>query len=117
MEILEFDGREVILLDKTKDNCPICDTPLKDVRWTWNVFHGSAYSSCCHTDYQLKDYYIDNPNEEQQQHMDRLKETNTIEISVYEKYFEPIKKAMKDIGSDVVNDDVIDRMARGVDYL
>lgn len=109
MEKLEFNGVETILLDKTKDNCPICDTPLRDVRWTWNIFHGSARASCCGVDYQLKDYYIDNPNEEQQQHMDRLREPNTIQISVYEKYFETLKKAMKDTGSDTVNDDVIKR--------
>ena len=59
--ITKKDGKETehLLLDKTKDDCPICEKPLLNTMGTWNIFHGEVSAQCCGAPYQTKDYWVD----------------------------------------------------------
>jgi hypothetical protein len=67
MKKLIVNGNERLLLDAENDNCPICNTPLNQVYFTWGVFHGEARSSCCKALFQIKDYCIKNPTDEEKE--------------------------------------------------
>jgi len=103
------DGKEHITVDPKTENCVICDTPLKDVSFDWNVFHGSAKSSCCGVDYQLKSYYVnEDKSEELKAYAKSLDSPDKIECSCKREYIEPLKKAMKALNETALTKSVID---------
>lgn len=108
MEKVIVDGKERTLLNQETDNCPICDTPLKNVSYSWNMLHGNAKASCCGIDYQIKDLYVSpEKSKERIAFNERLKESGIIELSCMPDWIEPIRQAMKQSGIKKVNDEVI----------
>jgi len=108
MEQIQVDGDERVLLNRQTDSCPICDTQLKNVLFTWNIPHGEAKASCCGADYQLQDYYVEDPSEEREILLQKLREPDTILIQVQGDWFKPLRKAMKELGVRRLTKDVVD---------
>lgn len=105
------DGRERIVLDTKKDNCPICDTPLKNVAYRWQMFHGEAEADCCGAIFQIKSWYVD-PKKYAQDIVDfsnSLNEPNKVYLKIGNDWIEPIKAAIKELGiSNIHQDEVYD---------
>lgn len=103
---LMVNGYKHILLSK-RDNCLICDTPYDKMRFRWRAFHGEAASSCCGAVYQLKDFYIENPTDEQKQLLQLLASGDYIEFAIGDTWIQPLREAIEKIGiKDINNDDV-----------
>ena len=114
MKTLAVNGKEHTLLDKN-DKCPICGTDRKKMRFIWNMFHGEATSDCCGAIYQIKDYYIENPTDEERELLEALR-GDFIEFAIKEDWVEPLKQAILKTGiQDITNDTVMDeaRSIRG----
>jgi len=61
-----------LFVDAKTGNCLVCDAPLSETSWSWNLLHGEATFSCCGTSYQLKRLYIENPDEEDTEFLIKL---------------------------------------------
>jgi len=105
MEIIIVNGCEKLIVHKDEE-CPICGSLLKDVAFTWRMFHGEAYSSCCQAIYQIKDFYIENPTKEQKNFLAMLA-GDYYQLKIYSHWIEPLKKAMKQLKSNYLSDAVI----------
>ena len=103
---LIVNNRKHILLDK-QDVCPICGTPRNNMRFSWRIFHGEANSSCCGAIYQIKDYYIENPTDEEKKLLTMLA-GEYIEFNIQPDYIEPLKQALNATGKhSIVDEDVV----------
>jgi len=92
MELL-VNGEKHILI-KNNEPCALCGGRIY---CSWNLFHGEATSHCCGAVYQIKDYHIGNPTEEQQILLDMLK-GEYIELRITEEYINAIKKVFAEEG-------------------
>ena len=107
MKKLMVEGTERILLD-ANDVCPICETKRENMRFSWNMFHGEATSSCCGAVFQIKDYHIDNPNDEQKELLEGLR-GDYIEFNIKREWVEPLKQAIEKVGiTDINNGEVME---------
>lgn len=107
MKKLTVNGKEHILLS-SEDECPICASKCNEMVFSWNMFHGQATSSCCGAVFQLKDYYIENPTDEEKELLEALR-GDFIEFSIKNEWVGPLKKAIQNTGIiDINNDDVIE---------
>lgn len=100
------DGIERLIINPEKDKCPICETDMKDVHFRWQIFHGEGESSCCHTLYQLKSWYVD-PDKNKQDIIDfsnSLNKPDRIYMKIDNEWIEPIKEALNKTGSKYIND-------------
>ena len=102
-------GKEKILLDKNEP-CTICNSSRDKMFFSWNMFHGEATSSCCGAIYQLKDYYIDKPTEEQVDYL-KLLARDYIELSIKQEYIEPLQRAMKELSAKNINEEGVIKLA------
>ncbi len=103
------DGSTRITLNIKTDKCPICGDNLSNAGFSWCMFHGEASSSCCGAIYQIKSWYVD-PEENEQDIIDFSKSLNdgvTIYIKIDERLFIPLKKAMDKTGIKDINDDKV----------
>src|SRR3990167_6060598 len=107
---LMVNGKKHLLLDK-QDKCLICDTPRDKMCFSWRMFHGAAESSCCGAIYQLKDYYIDNPTDEEKKFLEMLA-GDYIEFSIKFDLIEPLKQALKESGKRDINDEGVIELAQ-----
>lgn len=99
---LTVKGKKHLLLDK-QDKCPICDAPRDTMRfYDSENFHGEAESSCCGAIYQLKDYYIENPTDEEKKLLELLAD-DYIEFSISPDWIEPLKQALRETGAYNIN--------------
>ena len=103
-------GHEHILLDKT-DVCPICGKPRNQMCFSWLVFHGSAESSCCGAVYQIKDFHIDNPDEDEKKLLELLA-GDYIEFSIDSEWIEPLKQAISELGIKDINNEEVYELAK-----
>lgn len=105
MKTIMVKGKEHILLD-SDDKCPLCRASRNQMVFSWNTFHGEATSSCCGAVFQLKDYYIENPTDEEKELLEALR-GDFIEFTIKSEWIEPLKQAMKNVGiTDINNNDV-----------
>lgn len=102
---MTVNGRTVTLLDKD-DHCPICDASRDKMVFSWNMFHGEANSSCCGATYQIKDYFIDNPTEEEKEYL-KLLAGDYIEFVIKDSWIEPLKEAMKELSESMITNEVV----------
>lgn len=107
MRILHVNNNKRLLLGAA-DACPICDTPRTEMIFTWNLRHGEATSNCCGAIYQIKDYYIDDPSEEQQELLKCLK-GEFIEFCIKEEWISPIRQSLKETGKKTIDDEVLEK--------
>lgn len=103
MVVLTVKGKERLLLDKN-DKCPICDTPRNKMVFLWRMFHGEAESSCCGAIYQIKDYYIEKPTDEEKKLLEMLA-GDYIEFSIAPDWIEPLRLALKETRCRNINND------------
>ncbi len=101
-----------LLLDK-QDKCPICDTPRNKMCFSWRIFHGEADSSCCGAIYQIKDFYIENPTDEEKKLLEMLA-GDFIELSIKLDWVEPLKQALKETGKRNINDEGVIELAQSL---
>ena len=101
MERIRLKGEDFdrIILNPSKDKCPICETPLKNVYFTWRILHGEAMSSCCGAVYQIKSYWVDkNKYPEEYEFAKSLDNPEKILFKINEEWIEPLKQAIKKTG-------------------
>lgn len=112
MKIEIVNGEERIILDPKIDTCPLCETPLTKIRWSWRQFHGSASSDCCGMVCQIKSYYVD-PKKDLEGHAfaKSLDEYDRIEFDVQKKFIEPLNKAIKELGIKDINNEQVYKKA------
>ena len=101
-----------LLLDK-QDKCPICDTPRESMRFSWRLFHGEATSSCCGAIYQIKDFHIENPTDEEKKHLEMLA-GDFIEFKIKPEWIEPLKQALQKLGKRNINDEGVIELAESM---
>lgn len=110
MEMI-VNGKKHILLSKD-DKCPICQTAVKDMAFSWGMFHGEADSSCCGATYQIKDFHIESPSDEQQQYLEYLK-NGYIDFKIKHEWVEPLQIALKEVGAtNIKREDVLEAAER-----
>lgn len=106
---LTVDGKVKTLL-KRDDLCPICDKPVGEHCFSWNLFHGEATTRCGAV-WQTKDYHIDNPSPEQVKLLELLgngaQKDNYFEFKMFPHYVQPIRKAMAELGEHSITDEVV----------
>lgn len=105
--------REKLVLNPEEDNCPLCDTPLKNVGFTWAIFHGEAKSSCCGNIFQLKSYSVDEEKQgkEAVDFAESLDKPERIQCKIDGEYLTAYKKAFEELGvKQVSNEDVQKRV-------
>lgn len=97
------------LFDHTKENCPLCDTPLKDTRCTWNMFYGEVNRSCCNSPWQIKDFCPpDGEEENYQEYFDEVNKPEMSELKIDHELWEKIREAFAFTGiKDCENEEVI----------
>ena len=109
MEIIKLsDNVERLILNISEDNCPICNTPLKEVGFSWNIMHGEASSSCCGATYQIKSWYVD-PEKNNQDIIDfsnSLDNPDIILFKILNEWIEPIQKAREILNEKYINNNV-----------
>lgn len=94
------DGKETehLLLDKSKDVCPICETPLEHTMGTWNIFHGEVSAQCCGAPYQTKDYYVDpEKSEGYDKFFEQLNKPGIWSLSIPQEWVKPYNLALKEM--------------------
>jgi len=91
---------EHIILNPKKDKCPICDTPLNEVRYKWQMFHGEGQANCCGASYQLKSYYVDieKVGQKKKDFAESLDSPNRIELNLDMNMIKPIRQAILELG-------------------
>jgi hypothetical protein len=102
-----INGEQKYRLLSKDDNCEICDAPRSKMVFSWNTMHGEATSECCGATYQVKNFYIKDPNEVQKQMLDLLRGDHIMGCVKLE-WIEPIREAMKELGADKINDKVVE---------
>ena len=105
-EKLQCEDFERWVVNPKIDNCPLCDTPLKDVGFRWNILHGEASSSCCHSDYQMKSLHIDpekDPTGEKRKYYESLDNPERIEFKIDPDWIPAIKQAMKELNAPYID--------------
>jgi hypothetical protein len=109
--IFSRNGQDCILLEEgSDDKCPICGMATKKMCFSWNIFHGEARSSCCGAPYQIKDFYIEKPTDDDKAFFDHLN-GKYIWFKIPTKYIKPLKEAMKELEKTNINDkDVFSRV-------
>jgi len=98
------------------EDCPICGRKLLKHFWEWQVFHGEAKGSCG-VIFQVKNYHIDNPSESERKLLDILGDSpfsDKIMLSVSYEWVEPIRNAMKELGKEEIDDEVIGLAGKSV---
>lgn len=108
----KYKGKETehLLLDRTKDNCPICEHPLARTMGTWNIFHGEVTAQCCGAPYQTKDYYVDpEKSEGYKEFFEELNKPNVWSISIPQEWIKPYNVAFKELGVDRITKEVTQR--------
>ncbi len=98
-----------IVVDPKADSCPICDTPLSTVSFSWNIFHGEASASCCGAPYQLKSYYVDEQErgKEAADFAESLDAPDRIQCKIDGKYLNAYRQALKELGENNINSDAV----------
>lgn len=114
-EIIKYkDGSEVekLIVNPEEDNCPLCDKPLKDVGFSWQIFHGEAKASCCGNIFQLKSYYVDEEKygKEAKDFAESLDKPDRIQCKIDGKYLEAYKKAFEELGIAEVSNKEVHKM-------
>lgn len=104
-------------LDSKVDVCPICKTPLTNVAYRWNIFHGEATGDCCGAIFQIKDYYVDPETTPQDEidFVDSLGKNGRIEFCIKDMCIKPLAKAIKETGIKNINNETV--MALAESYL
>jgi len=80
-----------VVLDKSKDNCPICSEPLTKHYFTWQIFHGEAKANCG-AYFQLMSYGVDKDKHPEQHKYAGTLGDNKIELVGVSKEDDLIKK-------------------------
>jgi|SRR3990167_1497272 len=111
-EIIKYkDGseHENLIVNPKEDNCPLCDKPLKDVGFSWQIFHGEAKASCCGNIFQIKSYYVDEEKygKEAKDFAESLDKPERIQSKIDGKYLEAYKKAFEELGIKEVSNPAI----------
>jgi len=102
-----------IVLNPKKDNCLLCGEKLSGVGFTWNLFHGEASSSCCGADYQLKSWWVDKEKyPEIYEFSESLDNPDRIFFKIAEKWLEPLRKAMSELGLKNIRDTGVIELAK-----
>jgi len=112
--ITKYNGKETehLLLDRDADNCPICDTPLKDIGGSWNMFHGEVSAQCCKAPYQTKDYYVDpEKGEGFDVYFEELNKPNMWSLSVDDDWIEPLRQSLQELNETELTKEVQERAA------
>lgn len=101
--------QEKIVVDPQKDNCPLCDTPLSSVGFSWNIFHGEASASCCGAPYQLKSYHVDEEERGKQakEFAESLDAPDRIQCKIDGKYLAAYRQAFEELGKKRVGDKTV----------
>jgi len=107
---LIVNDEKCLLLDK-QDKCPICDTPRESMCFSWRIFHGEATSSCCGAIYQIKDFYLENPTDEEKKRLEMLA-GDFIEFRIKLDWIEPLKQALQKLGKRNINDEGVIELAQ-----
>lgn len=108
MKKIMIKGENRTLID-LNDKCPICGTARKDMSFTFTMFTNEATSNCCNALFQIGEYHIDNPTEEEKQLLADLR-GDFIEFKIKEEWIEPLKQSISEIGiADLDNDDVVEK--------
>jgi hypothetical protein len=106
-KVIKVDGTTQRLVNSQKDNCLICEQPLKDSFFSWNIFHGEVSSSCCGAPYQTKDFGVDaSKKEAYKKYFAELNKPSIMSLSVAEDWIEPLKQAMKELGATELSNEV-----------
>lgn len=116
-EKLSTEDFERWVCNPQEDNCPQCGKPLKDVGFSWNILHGEASSSCCHSDYQMKSLHIDpdkDPTGEKRKYYESLDSPDRIEFKTDREWIEPIRQAMKELGAYYIDDKGVYKRAKEI---
>ena len=107
-------GEEHLILNPKTENCPLCDTPLKEVCWSWNMFHGEATSSCCQMVCQIKSYHVDEARVEERAFAESLDNPERIEFCIDKKWIEPIREGFSKTGVKNCKDKEVYEIAKEV---
>ena len=110
------DGITRIVLERDKDSCPICETPLTEVGFSWRLIHGEAESSCCGAIYQIKDWYVD-PSKYGKDIIAfsrSLADLNLVQLKIAQEWIEPLREAIKQTGIQNVWDEKVETYAEGI---
>lgn len=114
---LKCENFERTVCNPEEDNCPMCGTPLKEVSFSWNILHGEARSSCCHSDYQLKSLHVDpekDPTGEKRTYYESLDRPDRIEFKIDPTWIEPVRQAMKELGASYIDSQGVYERAREI---
>jgi hypothetical protein len=114
---LQGEDFERLVCNPEEDNCPICNTPLADVGFEWNILHGEARSLCCHADYQLKGLHADpkkDPTGEKQRYYDSLNTSDRIEFKIDTEWILPIRQAMQELNARHIDDPGVYKRAKEI---
>ena len=97
---------EKLIVNPQEDNCPLCDTPLKEVGFSWQIFHGEAKSSCCGNIFQIKSYHVDEEKygKEAKDFAESLDKPERIQSKIYGEYLVAYKKAFEELNIRQVSD-------------
>lgn len=102
-----------LLLDKTTDSCPVCDTPLTYVSGSWNMFHGEVSANCCGAPYQTKDYYVDpEVSEGYDEYFEELNKPNYWSLSILDEWLNPLRGAIEQTGIRNIRDEKVMNIAK-----
>ena len=114
---LNCENFERTVVDPQKDVCPMCETPLKGVGFSWNLLHGEATASCCHSDYQMKSLHVDpekDPTGEKKAYYDSLDSPERIEFKIDPEWVAPVRQAMKELGSSYIDGNGVYKRAKEI---
>lgn len=101
------------LMINFNDTCPLCQLPLKNATFSWNLFHGEANSSCCGATYQMKDYHIEKPNAEEKQLLEMLS-GKWIQFKIKEEWIIPLRTAMHELQIHNINNEEVIKKAEEI---
>ncbi len=104
-------GKRVFL--DVNDSCPICNMPVRDMHFRWNIADGEATSDCCGAIYQIKDYYIEKPTKQEKKCLELLR-NGYIEFKIKEDWIEPLKEAIRETGIKDINNRKVFNFAKDI---
>lgn len=114
MERIELsDGKTRIVIDSKNEPCYLCGTSFKQSYFEWGLAHGSAISSCCNAQYQIKDYYVD-PEKTPKDVIDFVNDIGKegkFVLNIKDEWVEPLKKAIEETGIKDINDEDVFKSA------